>query len=115
MQAPKSAVAVVGRPGARQCAVGERTIVAHGGTLSGRSESAPKGGSLLLFRAGRHPGEIVQMAETHPQTKRIIVKRVGDRVGRYLALGDGFQLQKKAIETENSDFLCLGLRLALAL
>ena len=35
---------------------------------------------------------------------------------RYLALGDGFLLQKKAIETENPDyFLRLGLRLALAL
>ena len=52
----------------------------------------------------------------HPQTKRTIIKRVGDRVGRYLALGDGFLLQKKAIETENPDyFLRLGLRLALAL
>jgi len=30
-------------------------------------------------------------------------------VGRYLALGDGFLLQKKAIETENSDFFAPGI------
>ena len=31
-------------------------------------------------------------------------QRDGDRVSRYLTLGDGFLLQNKAIKTENSDF-----------
>ena len=40
----------------------------------------------------------------HPNRTDYTTERVGDRVGRYLALGGGFLLQKKAIETENSDF-----------
>jgi len=70
------------------------------------SKNRQQNSKILLFEFTCSPYK--QTTPTPSNRRDYTIKRVGDPVGRNLALGDRFLLQKLAIETENSDCFAPG-------